>query len=154
MRGQLTHALGPRFRGDDEVRGGRQLPVVSGHRIQIGDQRPNWGGERTSWWRGLVCPMASDMIWNIVDRRTRVYRWKAVNAIVEAVEHDNSCADADQAPEADVSIVVDYEQLEGVSVQQAVAWANQQESPVTLYLYDEGSGTTREEHFQAVGERF
>ncbi|HEV7341958.1 MAG TPA: hypothetical protein VGN68_09995 [Sphingopyxis sp.] len=93
------------------------------------------------------------MIWNIVDRRKRVYRWKAVNAIIEALEHDNSCSDADQAPETDVSIVVDYEQLEGVSVQQAVAWASQQKCPVTLYLYDEGSGTTSEEHFEAVGNR-
>lgn len=93
------------------------------------------------------------MIWNIVDRRKRDYRSKAVNAIIEALEHDNSCSDADQAPEADVSIVLDYEQLEGVSVQQAVAWASQQKCPVTLYLYDEGSGTTSEEHFEAVGNR-
>lgn len=40
------------------------------------------------------------MIRNIIDRRDRSYRWKTVNAIIEAVEHDNSCADADQAPEA------------------------------------------------------
>ncbi len=38
------------------------------------------------------------MIWNIVDNRTRTYRWKTINAIVEAVEHDNSCQDSDQAP--------------------------------------------------------
>jgi hypothetical protein len=41
------------------------------------------------------------MLWNIIDKRTRPYRWREVNAIVEAVEHDNSCADADQAPESD-----------------------------------------------------
>ena len=50
--------------------------------------------------------------------------------------------------------MVDYDQLEGVSVQEAVAWANQQTCPVTLYLYDEGKGTTTEEHFNAVGNRF
>lgn len=94
------------------------------------------------------------MIWNIVDRRQRVYRWETVNAIVEAVEHDNSCVDADQAAEADIASVVDYDQLEGVSVQEAVAWANQQTCPGTLYLYDEGKGTTTEEHFNAVGNRF
>lgn len=94
------------------------------------------------------------MIWNIVDRRKRGYRWKTVNAIIEAVEHDNSCADADQAPEADVSTVVDYGQLEGVSVQQAVAWANEQACPVTLHLYDEGKGTTSEGHFNAASNRF
>jgi hypothetical protein len=94
------------------------------------------------------------MIWNIVDRRKRVYRWKTVNAIVEAVEHDNSCADADQAAASDIASVVDYDQLEGVSVQQALAWANQQTCPVTLYMYDEGKGTTSDEHFYEVGNRF
>lgn len=38
------------------------------------------------------------MIWNIVDRRSRAFRWKLINAIIEAIEHDNSVADADQAP--------------------------------------------------------
>ena len=76
------------------------------------------------------------MIWNIVDRRTRPYRWKTVNAIVEAVEHDNSCADADQAPQSDVMIVVDYDALEAASVHEAVTLAMGQPCPATLYLYD------------------
>ena len=87
------------------------------------------------------------MIWNIVYRRQCGYRRKTVNAIVEAVEHENSCVDADKAADADASSVVDYDQLEGVSVQQAVAWANQQPCPVTLYLYDEGKGNNSEGHF-------
>lgn len=33
---------------------------------------------------------------NIIDRRTRPYRFKVVNAIVEAAWHDNSVADSDQ----------------------------------------------------------
>ena len=41
------------------------------------------------------------MIWNIIDCRTRPYRWKRVNAIIESIEHDNICADADQAPEGE-----------------------------------------------------
>lgn len=77
-----------------------------------------------------------------------------MNAIVESVEHDNSVPDADEAPEADISRVVDYDQLEGVSVAEAVAWASQQNCPVTLYLYDAGKGTTSEGHFDAVGNRF
>lgn len=56
------------------------------------------------------------MIWNIIDRRDRPYRWREVNAIVEAVEHDNSCADADRAPESDPSLTVDYAEREAVSV--------------------------------------
>lgn len=94
------------------------------------------------------------MLWNIIDKRTRPYRWSQVNAIVEAVEHDNSCADADQAPESDPSLTVDYDALEAVSVQEAVAWANEQRCPVTLYLYDIDGGFADEQHFNAVGNRF
>ncbi|GEO00698.1 hypothetical protein NSE01_25300 [Novosphingobium sediminis] len=94
------------------------------------------------------------MLWNIIDRRTRPYRWREVNAIVEAVEHDNSCVDADQAPESDPSLTVDYEALEAVSVQEAVAWANEKLCPVTLYLYDLGGGFATSEHFDLVEKRF
>lgn len=94
------------------------------------------------------------MIWNIVDRRSRPFRWKRVNAIIEAVEHDNSVADADQAPETAAEDVIDYDQREGVTVKEAVDWANQQRCPVTLYLYDDGMGTTSEGHFDAAGSRF
>jgi hypothetical protein len=79
------------------------------------------------------------MLWNIIDRRTRPYRWREVNAIVEAIEHDNSCHDADQAPESDPGTAVDYDALEAVSVSEAVRWADGQPCPVTLYLYDLGS---------------
>ena len=94
------------------------------------------------------------MIWNIVDRRNRQYRWREVNAIVEATEHDNSCNDADQAPESDASLTVDYASLEAVTVNEAITWANGQPCPVTLYLYDVGRGFADEEHFSAVGNRF
>lgn len=70
------------------------------------------------------------MIWNIIGRP---YRWKKVNAIIEAVEHDNSCADADQAPETLPLQVIDYDKPEGVSIADALAWANTQRCPVTLY---------------------
>lgn len=94
------------------------------------------------------------MIWNIVDRRSRQYRWREVNAIVEAVEHDNSCEDADQAPESEPSLTVDYASLEAVTVNEAVTWDNSQPCPVTLYLYDLGHGFAEEEHFDSVGNRF
>ena len=94
------------------------------------------------------------MLWNIIDKRTHPYRWREVNAIVEAVEHDNSCADADQAPQSDPLLTVDYDALEAVSVREAVAWANGQRCPVTLYLYDLGSGFAESEHFDDVGNRF
>lgn len=94
------------------------------------------------------------MIWNIIDNRRRPYRWREVNAIVEAVEHDNSCPDADQAPESDPALVVDYDALEAVSVEEAVRWASGQRCPVTLYPYDAGRGFEAEEHFHTVANRF
>lgn len=95
------------------------------------------------------------MLWNIVDNRTRRYRWKSVNAIVEAVEHDNSCPDADQAPASDPLVSVDYDALEAVSVNEAVKWAMEQPCPVTLFLYDEGGGFSDDgEHFYNMSVRF
>jgi len=94
------------------------------------------------------------MIWNILDRRKRPYRWKRINAIIEAVEHYNSCADADQAPASDPKEVVDYDQRECISVEEAIGWAHQEQCRVTLYLYDDGKRTTTEEHFTSAGNRF
>ena len=94
------------------------------------------------------------MIWNIIDRRSHPYRWKCVNAIIEAVEHDNSCIDADQAPESSATEVVDYDQRKGISISEAVIWASARRCPVTLYLYDEGKGTENEDHFNFCECRF
>lgn len=94
------------------------------------------------------------MIWNIIDRRERPYRWKTVNAVIEAVEHDNSVEDSDQADPFDVRTILDYDERNGISVNDAVAWASEQKSPVTLYLYDQGKGTRNEEHFRSQGIRF
>ena len=94
------------------------------------------------------------MLWNVIDMRTRPYRWREINAIIEATEHDNSCSDADQAPESDPKVTVDYEALEAVSVSEAIKWAESQSCPVTLYLYDLGGGFGDEEHFTNVELRF
>lgn len=80
------------------------------------------------------------MIYNIIDRRKRPHRWRDVNAIIEATSHDNACKDADQQPPSDDDVA--YDQLEDVTLQEAIVWANEQPSPVTLYLYDKGDGTT------------
>jgi hypothetical protein len=113
---------------------------------------------RIGWFSDIgdatVYGYAKRMIWNIIDRRERPYRWREVNAIIEAVEHDNSCHDADPAPKSDPALVVDYDALEAVSVREAINWANEQPCPVTLYLYDIGQGFEAERHFQAVGNRF
>jgi predicted AAA+ superfamily ATPase len=90
------------------------------------------------------------MIWNIIDRRSRHYRWKLVSAVIEAVEHGDSCADADQVREVSSMEVIDNDQREGVSVAEALEWANVQRCAVTLYLYDNGKATTNEGHFNAA----
>jgi len=74
--------------------------------------------------------------------------------VIGAVEHDNSRADADQAPDASPMEVIDYDQRQGVSVADAEAWTNAQRCPVTLYLYDDGKGTRNEVHFNAAENRF
>ena len=80
------------------------------------------------------------MIVNIRDKRKHPYRWREVNAIIEATVHDNACDDSDQQEPSLVDIT--YEELENVSLQEAIAWANAESSAVTLYIYDKGSGTT------------
>ena len=62
------------------------------------------------------------MIWNIIDKRTRAHRWKAITAIIERVSHDNSCADSDQADEAEEEFFA-YEQRAEISLADAVVWA-------------------------------
>ena len=82
------------------------------------------------------------MIWNIIDRRKRQYRWNHVNVIIEATFHDNSVDDSDQAPVITNDTHVIYEQREGITVADAIKWAAEASCPVTLYIYDEGDGTT------------
>lgn len=80
------------------------------------------------------------MLCNIVDHRDRPYRWKRVNAIIEPTFHDNSCADSDEAEENHEADV--YDKREGISLAEAVAWASAKPYAATLFLYDEGRGTS------------
>ncbi|HKD22080.1 MAG TPA: hypothetical protein VKB71_08695, partial [Rhizomicrobium sp.] len=77
------------------------------------------------------------MIWNLVDRRSRPFRWKSITAIVEPTYHDNTCPDSERAPQTVDDTV--YEEREAISVADAVAWAEALPYPATLYLYDLGS---------------
>jgi hypothetical protein len=84
------------------------------------------------------------MIWNIIDHRERPYRWKRITAIIEPTWQDNSCKDSDpcdQSEETSDEAVSVYEERVGISLADAIAWANSTAYPVTLYLYDEGHGT-------------
>ena len=79
------------------------------------------------------------MIANIIDNRKRRYRWKSVQAIIEAAEHDNCCADSDQAEAGDPDNYIVYDERDRISVSEAVVWAEEVNYSVTLYLYDEGT---------------
>ncbi|MEQ8923900.1 MAG: hypothetical protein RIE60_24145 [Roseovarius sp.] len=75
------------------------------------------------------------MIVNMIDLRSRPYRWSAVLAVVEAAAKDNAAEDADKV-DAGIGIEIDYAEREGISVREAVLWADRLEGMVTLYLYD------------------
>jgi hypothetical protein len=80
------------------------------------------------------------MIANILDRRKRPFRWKRVDAIIEPTWHDNACADSDQATKDDREPI--YDERKGISLADAVTWAQALPLEVTLYLYDEGGNVT------------
>ena len=81
------------------------------------------------------------MIVNFIDLRARPYRWSSVLAVVEAAAKDNAAEDSDQVDDA-VGIEIDYAERDGISVRDAVLWADRLEGMVTLYLYDRDGAET------------
>jgi hypothetical protein len=79
------------------------------------------------------------VILNIIDKRTRPYRWKQITAIVEPTYHDNSVHDSDQTDVPEHSFAT-YDTKEETSLAEAVAWANALPYAATLYFYDSGDG--------------
>jgi hypothetical protein len=79
------------------------------------------------------------VILNIIDERTKPYRWRSVDVVIEPTWHDNTCADADQsAPQSDES---DYEERAEISLSEAIAWAMGIGYPITLYLRNAGDNS-------------
>ena len=79
------------------------------------------------------------MIWNIVDKRNRIYRWQEINAVIEDVANDNTCQDTDVFDEENEAAPV-YDEKRNISLHQAIEWAEAETGKVTLYLYDQGDG--------------
>ena len=81
-------------------------------------------------------------ICNIIDRRSRPYRFLKVNAIIEPTRHDNRCKNADRAkPNRKMDKDwVGYDNLKNVMVANAIQWADAHTDTVTLYLYDKDGG--------------
>lgn len=53
--------------------------------------------------------------------------------MVEPTVHDNGVADADQAPDERTFV---HDSMDGISLAEAITWANSFDCPTTLYLYD------------------
>lgn len=75
------------------------------------------------------------MIVNLIDLRERQYRWASILAVVEAASKDNTAEDADRVGDG-LGVEIDYAERDGISVREAVLWADRLEGMVTLYLYD------------------
>jgi len=76
------------------------------------------------------------MIANIIDHRKQPYRYRKINAVVEASSHDNTAKDADVSHAGGP----DYDELEHSSLADAILWAQNFGGEVTLYLYDQDGG--------------
>ncbi len=76
------------------------------------------------------------MIVNLIDLRENAYRWKSVLAVVESAAKNNEAQNAD-AVDVSGGVEIDYAEREGISVRDAILWAEQVQGKVTLYLYDQ-----------------
>lgn len=61
-----------------------------------------------------------------------------MNAVVEATFHDNGVKDSDKIEPWDYNL---YADCDGITLKEAIAWANGYDCPVTLFLYDGHSGS-------------
>ena len=73
---------------------------------------------------------------NVIDRRKRPYRYRKINAVIEASAHDNNVLDADQSHGGGP----DYSELEHASLADVILWAQTFSGEITLFLYDEDAG--------------
>ena len=83
--------------------------------------------------------LGSEVIANVIDKRKRQYRWKRIQAIIEAAEHDNVVDDADQIEPGNPDKYVIFDQRDAISLADAIRWAGDVDYSVVLYLYDEGA---------------
>jgi hypothetical protein len=124
--------------------GYRQEPNLARRPDRRGDDDFAAAAEQQPTRQGLAAMVGHifqcTMIWNVIDRRTSPDRWERINAAVEPTGHDNNCRDADRAEPCNGEIA--YDEHNSISLVDAISWAHELPFPVTLYVYDEGSGTT------------
>ena len=75
------------------------------------------------------------MLVNVMDLRERPLRWSRILAVVQSAADDAAAEDADPVPDAG-DIRIDYAEREGISVRDAILWAERLDGMVTLHLYD------------------
>ena len=80
------------------------------------------------------------MIVNFMDLRERPYRWKSICAVVQSATKDNVAEDSDQVTQ-ELGVEIDYAERMGISVRDAVLWADGLGGMVTLYIYDADAET-------------
>ena len=76
------------------------------------------------------------MLVNVIDLREREYRWSRVMAVLESATKNNEAEEADQVKPG-LGIEIDYAERTGLSVREAMLWAEKTDGPLTLYLYDD-----------------
>lgn len=75
------------------------------------------------------------MLINVLDLRERPYRWNNVLAVAENAAEDATADDADPVPQNSLA-QIDYAEREGISVREAILWAEKLDGLVTLSIYD------------------
>jgi hypothetical protein len=75
-------------------------------------------------------------ITNIVDGRSNKFRSSGLQAIIEPSYYDNDQQGAQQFDVNDPEITTGYDEINDVTIIEALEWANSFKFPVTLFLYD------------------
>ena len=75
------------------------------------------------------------MLINVLDLREKPYRWSDVLAVAQNAAEDTIAEDADPLPDIG-GVQIDYAEREGISVREAILWAERLDGMVTLHLYD------------------
>jgi hypothetical protein len=90
-------------------------------------------------------------ITNIVDGRRNEFCSIGLQAIIEPSCHDNDQPGAQQFDFDDPKITTGYDEINNVTIAEALEWANTFQFPVTLYLYDgEDTSEITERHEEFI----
>lgn len=74
---------------------------------------------------------------NVIDNRSKKYRWKKVNVMAEPTYMDNRRSKRGGIDEGEKPKTLWHQaDLNGVSIQEALAWANKYDSETTLTISD------------------